>query len=118
MVRVAVAGVDVLIVVLPRLRRPELEEERDGKVPGHRALTGNQFALLNSSGRVSVPGRLVVVPLPLLLLLLVLVSCSGPDDVLRVWLQTEEKKSHTSLNYTFTSARVEVKCEAAEIFQS
>lgn len=40
-VRVAVAGVDVLIVVLPRLRRPELEEEREGKVPGLRALNGN-----------------------------------------------------------------------------
>lgn len=101
MVRVAVAGVDVLVVVLPRLRRPESGEERRGE--GGTSCRASRrdwkpFALLNSSGRVSLPGGLVVVPLPLLLL--VLVSCSGPDDVLRVRLQTQEREQKIKTKIT------------------
>lgn len=115
MVRVAVAGVDVLIVVLPRLRRPELEEEREGKVPGLRALTGNlcfaefiwqgfrtwQACCGSSASAAAARTRLVFW------------AGRRPPSV-----AANRGKNHTSLNYTFTSARVEVKSEAAEIFQS
>lgn len=95
MVRVAVASVDVLIVVLPRLRRPKFQ--------GRKGWKATKSQLLNSSGRISVPGRLVVVPLPLLLL--VLVSSSGPDHVVRVRLRTDRGEggtSHSSINGTLS----------------
>lgn len=83
MVRVAVARVDVLVVVRPRLRRPEWGKRG-------RLVLDWKLCFAGPPGRASVPGRLVVVPLPLLLLLKLL-SRSGPDGVLRVRLQTNQK---------------------------
>lgn len=74
--------VHILIVVHPRLRRPDREDRKEINSCGC-FLSEGIYLFSRLRVQISPPGRLVVVPL-----VFKLISSSWPDHVLRMWLET------------------------------